>query len=117
MSHKEVKMSQEARRQRRAEIAKAIREGATVTQVCERFRVSAAVIYVACKERGVGMRTYRTGAALEVVAALFNQCQSIASISADLGVSEGRVHELYTQARAAGIPLPDRTVPTAEEGW
>ena len=53
MSKPKGRLSHEQRRKRRAEIAVAVRNGATLSATARRFRVSIPTVREACREHGV----------------------------------------------------------------
>jgi transposase-like protein len=108
------------RRERRRRVVADIRAGTPMAEAARRSGLSLATVYRACAEAGVERPGNRAQfSSYAVLAALFDPGRGLRRIARDHGLSTTRVQDMYREARAAGIPLPERhatgTRPAREE--
>lgn len=98
----------EARRRRRAAVAKELHEGKDLRATCKKYRVSYATASQACREFGVPWpcRPRRTNITFRVLADLLAGRITQTQIARKHDVSRQYISALVTQAREAGITIP-----------
>jgi DNA-binding NarL/FixJ family response regulator len=103
-----IGLSTERCRQRHAEIAEAVRAGATAKQTAARFGVSAATVCRSCQQHGVPLRAGRYLPLAERrrdIAAAVSKGRTIEEAARGFAVSEGLVRR---SCREHGVVAPDR---------
>lgn len=106
------KMTHEERRARRAEIAKALAEGASITDVMVRFAVSHVTAYEVAKAFRVPVSRLRARGGDTTIRTIALALQGTRSkeIAAVLGVTKQSVSGILLRATDAGIRFPPGVV-------
>jgi transposase len=105
-------MTHAERRDRRKAIAEDARAGMGVAELVEKYGVCYGVVHRACADEGVRILKSRahplSATTYHVLAELFRPGVSLRTVSEKFHVSRERVHQIYRNARDAGIPVPAR---------
>lgn len=92
---------------RRWRMARAVRDGASIDEVCARFHANVVYVQQACRVHSVDYP--RNWSNYSVVAALQNTLDSCGQIGRDHGISRQAVHSVLSCAKAKGVKFPGRS--------
>lgn len=103
-------LTHEDRRKRRRDMSQHVKDGKSVVQAAQKWKVTTATIEAACRENRVPFDRFtgKSDVVLRIVAMLCVGDRSLAGIGREAYVSREYTRQVLQRCKALGLPVADR---------